>query len=107
MEKNLKKIRNENENEDRLRITVVTSFYVADEGELWYQANVYPAQGDEPAWLAILTGQVGNAPEIPQGSVVPVDYRVQVASAVQQSARWEFDKLVNAVVDSQVKAVIQ
>ena len=106
LEKKLKKLKDKNKNEDRLNIAVTTSFFVGERG-LLYQASVYPTGGGEPAWLAILFGQVGSAPEIPEVSVVPVDYRLQVAGAVRRSAQWEFEKLVSAVVDSQVQGTIQ
>ena len=101
---NLKK---KSKNEPRLDLAVVTSFFVSDAGALSYQASVYPSQGGEKAWLAILFGAVGHAPDIPDGSSIPVAHRAQIAKAVQKEARREFRKLVKAVMDSQAKGVIQ
>lgn len=103
----MKKNKDKSKNGDRLNIAVAPSFFVGDDGELTYQASVHPRQGDKPAWLAILFGRVGNAPEIPQDSGVPAEYRTQIASAVQQAAQWEFEKLASALTNSQTKAVIQ
>ena len=92
---------------DRLTLAIATSFYVGDQGELSYQANVYPASSEKPVWFAVLTGQVGSAPDFPKECAVPAELRACISAEVRQSAQKEFERLLSAVADSQVKGVTQ